>query len=49
MKPVILFACLLLLNGCAAAVPFGVGAVVGTAVTQHNQQPVPNVPPRPAY
>lgn len=39
----------LALGGCGALVPFGVGAAVGTVVSnQHNKPPQP-IPPRPLY
>lgn len=40
----------LALGGCGALVPFGVGAAVGTVVSNRNNvPPQPTIPPRPLH
>jgi hypothetical protein len=38
---------LFVLSACAAAIPFGVGAAVGTVVTNQNNKAPNYIPPRP--
>jgi hypothetical protein len=47
MKIAIIITIGLSLAGCAAAIPFGVGAAVGTVLTNQNNQQPDYIPPRP--